>query len=294
MRLFIYGVRGSTPAPGPEFVRYGGNTSCVAVARDGEAPALVLDAGTGIQRLTGLLAGRPFRGTILLGHLHWDHTHGLPFFAAGDRPDARVRVVMPAQGDPEELLARAMSPPHFPVRATELRGDWRVLDLGPGKHTVEGFSVLALDIPHPGGRMFGYRVSDGASSIAYLSDHHPIAYGPGPDGHGEYHEAAYTLVEGVDLLIHDAQHTIEEFADRSAFGHSTFAYAVGLAGVAGAKRLMLFHHDPLRTDDQLDGILAAIARRGFPVEAAAEGVAIDVRGTASREPAPGPTAAEAG
>src|SRR5438128_11436013 len=83
VRLFICGVRGSTPSPGPQFVRYGGNTSCVALAENGQAPRLVLDAGTGLQRLSPLLDGRPFRGSILLGHLHWDHTHGLPFFSAG-------------------------------------------------------------------------------------------------------------------------------------------------------------------------------------------------------------------
>lgn len=276
MRLYVCGVRGSTPAPGPEFVRYGGHTSCIAVARDGDAPALVLDGGTGLQRLSKVMGGKPFRGTILLGHLHWDHTHGLPFFSAGDRPDARVRVLLPAQGDAERVLARALGPPHFPVTATELRGDWRVHSLEAGEHAVEGFSVLALDIPHKGGRTLGFRVTDGAATVAYLSDHHPIAFGPGPDGHGEYHEAAYALAEGVDLLVHDAQYTVEEFAERFTFGHSTWDYAVGLARAAGARRLLLFHHDPPRTDDALDAIVASIPPEAFGIEAAAEGSLIDL------------------
>ncbi|MGH2703583.1 MAG: MBL fold metallo-hydrolase [Actinomycetota bacterium] len=277
MRLWIAGVRGSTPAPGPEFVRFGGNTSCVALGDVGGPPTLVLDGGTGLGRLAReFMDGQPFRGTILLGHLHWDHTHGLPFFPAGDRPDSRVRVYMPAQGDPEEVLARAMSPPHFPVRATELRGDWRVSSLEAGERKIEGFSVLALDIPHKGGRMFGFRVTDGASTITYMSDHHPIQLGPGPTGHGEYHEAAYTLCEDTDLLIHDAQYTVEEFPARVEFGHSTFDYAVGLAETARARRLLLFHHDPPRTDDQLDAILASIGPKPFPIGGAAEGTVIDL------------------
>ena len=183
MRVLVCGVRGSTPAPGPEFVRYGGNTSCVAVLADSdELPRLVLDAGTGLQRLSRSLDGHPFRGSILLGHLHWDHTHGLPFFPSGDRPDSRVRVFVPSQGDPEEVLARAISPPHFPIRPSQLRGEWTFESLEPGTREVEGFSVTALEIPHKGGRTFGYRVSDGRATVAYLSDHSPIAYGPGPEG----------------------------------------------------------------------------------------------------------------
>ena len=99
MRLLVCGVRGSTPAPGPEFVRYGGNTSCVAVLSDAdEVPRLVLDAGTGLQRLSRELGGAPFVGTILLGHLHWDHTHGMPFFPAGNRKESSVRLLLPDQG----------------------------------------------------------------------------------------------------------------------------------------------------------------------------------------------------
>jgi phosphoribosyl 1,2-cyclic phosphodiesterase len=165
-------------------VRYGGNTSCIAVAHNGQAPTLVLDAGTGLQRLSPLLDGRPFRGSILLGHLHWDHTHGLPFFAAGDRPDAEITLVMPAQGDPANVLARVMSPPHFPIKPAELRGKWRFLGIQEGPRAVEGFDVIAREIPHKGGLTYGYRVAGAGATIAYLSDHSPIAFGPGPAGLG--------------------------------------------------------------------------------------------------------------
>ncbi|MDQ3570823.1 MAG: MBL fold metallo-hydrolase [Actinomycetota bacterium] len=276
MRLHVFGVRGSTPAPGPEFVRYGGHTSCVALAHDGMAPSLVLDAGTGIRRLTGVLGGLPFRGTILLGHLHWDHTRGLPFFAAGDHPDARVHLYLPEQGDAVEILSRAMSPPHFPISPQELRGDWSFDGLCPGQHELEGFTVLALDIPHKGGRTFGFRVSDGAASVAYLSDHSPVTLGPGAEGLGEYHQAAMALAQGVDLLVHDAQHTAEEFEAKRSFGHSAVEYAVGLAREAGARRLLLFHHDPPRTDDALDAIVASHQDGPVPVEAAVEETTVEL------------------
>ena len=148
LRVTFYGVRGSTPAPGPEFVRYGGNTSCVAIGRDGHDPTLVLDAGTGLQRLARGMGGRPFRGTILLTHLHWDHTHGLPFFPSGDHDGSDVTLLMPAQGDAEEVLERAISPPHFPIRPSGLRGRWRFQSLEPGNHLIEGLRVLAREIPH--------------------------------------------------------------------------------------------------------------------------------------------------
>jgi phosphoribosyl 1,2-cyclic phosphodiesterase len=277
MRVTICGARGSTPAPGPDHVRYGGHTSCVALAHDGERPTLVLDAGTGLRRLTPLLGGRPFAGAIVLGHLHWDHTQGLPFFAAADRPDARTDLYMPAQGDPEAVLRRAMSPPHFPITPAELRGAWRFIGLEPEVPLdIEGFTVLAREIPHKGGRTFGLRVSDGTASIAYLSDHCPTALGPGPDGLGEYHEAALSLAAHCDLLIHDAQYLDEELATRAGFGHASSGYALRLAEKACARRLLLFHHDPPRTDDDIDRTVRAYHDAAVLVDGATEGMVIEL------------------
>jgi len=276
VRLYICGVRGSTPAPGSDFVRYGGNTSCVALAHADGAPTLVLDAGTGLQRLTQVLDGQPFRGAILLGHLHWDHTHGVPFFRAGDHPDARVDLYMPAQGDPVAVLARVLSPPHFPIGPTDLRGDWRFHALEPGDHAIEGFTVTAREIPHKGGRTYGYRISDGRATIAYLSDHSPIALGPGRDGLGEYHDNALELAHDADVLLHDAQYTAAEMKERAEFGHSAIDYAIGLAERAGVRRLLLFHHDPPRTDDAIDELVRASQRPGLEIAAAAEGTVIDL------------------
>lgn len=277
LRLHLCGVRGSTPAPGPDFVRYGGHTSCVAIAHDGDAPSLLLDAGTGIRRVWDILDGAPFDGSILLGHLHWDHTQGLPFFAAGDHPDARVDLYLPEQdGEPEDVLARGMSPPHFPIRPAQLRGSWRFHQLPEGEHEVEGFAVLAREIPHKGGRTFGYRVSDGRSTIAYLSDHHPTGVGDGSDGAGALHEAARTLADGVDLLLHDAQYTAEEFVERAEFGHSVVDYPVRLGEVCNVARVVLFHHDPAHTDAEIDAILIGLRGADVPVVAAVEGDVITV------------------
>lgn len=276
MRVHVCGVRGSTPSPGAEFARYGGHTSCVALAHDGQPPSLVLDAGTGLRRLTGLLDGAPFRGSILLGHLHWDHTQGLPFFAAGDRPEARATLLLPEQGDPLEVLRRAMSPPHFPIDPTGLRGAWRFEGLSAGRHEIEGFDVLARDIPHKGGRTLGYRISDGVAAIAYLSDHGPSQLGDGPEGWGPYHEAALELAAGVDVLIHDAQHAAEELPAVAGFGHSAAEYAVRLGELAGASQVLLFHHDPNRTDDQVDDLVARFGGRDVKVAAAAEGTVLEL------------------
>lgn len=275
MRLHFCGVRGSAPAVGTDFVGVGGNTSCVAIAHDDEeVPRLVLDAGTGLRSVSTLLAGRPFRGTILLGHLHWDHTYGLPFFRGGDRPDANTTVLLPEQGVPAvDLLRRFMGPPAFPIEPDRLRGEWRFESIDEGAHSIEGFTVLAREIPHKGGRTFGYRISDGVSSIAYISDHGPArVMGPGPDGLGPYHEAALELSADVDVLIHDAQYTADEFPERVDFGHSAVDYAVELARRSAAASVMLFHHDPDRTDDEVEAIERSLRGDDGPdVVAAREG-----------------------
>jgi ribonuclease BN (tRNA processing enzyme) len=283
VRAIFCGVRGSTAAPGPEFVRIGGHTSCLALAHGATGlPCLVLDAGTGIRRVSGLLGGAAFRGTIALTHLHWDHVQGLPFFAAGDRHDAAVRLAMPAQGDPRAVLARAMAPPHFPITPAGLRGAWSFEAWEPGVHEVEGFEVLALEVPHKGGRTFGYRVTapEGGRSLAYVPDHEPRAYGEGPDGLGARHEAVMRLVKGVDLLVHGAPFTRGQRRQAAEFGHATVDYAVALAVEAEVGRLALFHHAPDRTDDEVDALVrssaGAAAGPAVPVVAAAEGLALDL------------------
>jgi phosphoribosyl 1,2-cyclic phosphodiesterase len=282
LQVRFCGVRGSTAAPGAEFVRYGGHTSCVALAHDGAtAPTLVLDAGIGLRAVTRVLDGAAFDGTILLTHLHWDHTLELPFFAAGDRVDSHVRVLIPEQldgGGAVEVLTRIMSPPFFPVGPMQLRGSWSYATLAPGEHEIEGFGVLAVEIPHKGGRTFGYRVSDGRATLAYMPDHCPTTMGPGEDGFGVYHPAALALARDADLLVHDAQLFPEELAAEADFGHSVADYSVELARRAGTRAVALFHHRFDRTDVALDGLARRLCEgsESPTVSVAAEGTVLEL------------------
>jgi ribonuclease BN (tRNA processing enzyme) len=259
-------------------VRYGGHTSCVALSRDGDAaPTLLLDAGTGVRSCTSLCGDAPFSGTILLSHLHWDHLQGLPFISGADRDGVRVKVLVPDQLDGDDavsVLARGMSPPHFPARPDELRGDWHFDLHEPGERPIEGFSVMTSEIPHKGGRTYGFRVSDGHSILTYMPDHCPSALGPGPEGWGEYHPAAMALASDADVLVHDAQLVAEEVAREADFGHSAGEYAVELARRAGSRNVVLCHHKPDRTDDALD----EIARRyiGQPVTLATQSLVLEL------------------
>ena len=275
MQVHICGVRGSTPMSGTEFLRHGGHTSCIALAHDGQRPSLVLDAGTGLRVLARQLGDAPFRGTILLSHLHWDHTQGLPFFPPGDRPGARLDIRLPAQPDDSVVLSQLMGPPFFPVTPDQMGGTWTTSGLAAGHSQLEGFEVLALDIPHRGGRTFGFRVTSGGRAVAYLSDHSPTDLGPGQDGQGEIHPAAIELCADADVLFHDAQYTAAQFEQYSDFGHSTIEYAVALARATAVKHLVLFHHEPTRTDDELDALVAAHASV-VHVTAASEGTVLDL------------------
>jgi len=251
VRLLQLGVRGSTPAPGAEFVRYGGHTSCVAVLADGqEEPRLVLDAGTGLRSVTALMRGGPFRGAILVSHMHWDHVQGIPFFVAGDRPDAEVALYVPAQDgrSGRDLLATMMQPPQFPITPEGLQGAWSFTALDPGWHEIEGFRVRAEEVRHKGGRTYAYRVEDASGSLAYVPDH-VVSEGVSP--------AVRALIGGVDVLLHDAQFVVAERALADAYGHSTIGDAVDLAIECKVGSLTLFHHGPGRTDDALDEIAQA-------------------------------------
>lgn len=245
-------------------------------------PRLLLDAGTGLRRLRKLLGDRPFVGTIVLTHLHWDHVQGIPFFESGDREDARTTLFMPPQEPGEEaeaVLARMMSPPLFPIRPHQLRGSWTFAVLPPGAFSdkgidVEGFNVMAREIPHKGGFTVGYRVSDGKATMAYLPDHCPTMLGPGPDNLGEYHPAALELAGGADVLIHDAHLVCEELPEQAAFGHAAAEYAVALGRRAGVHRVVLFHHRPDRTDDDIDSVVTRFSSSedGVAIVGAADGM----------------------
>jgi ribonuclease BN (tRNA processing enzyme) len=281
VRLVLLGVRGSTPAPGAAFVRYGGHTSCVAVLGEGEAvPSLVLDAGTGLRQLPGLLGGEAFSGSVVLTHLHWDHLQGLPFCPAIDRDDARVDLHLPgewASGSGDEharlLLARTLSPPHFPIGPEGLLGDWRFLPARPGPlplarpaeggPVASGPRVTVAAVPHKGGVTFGIRVELDGAAVAYLPDHAPA----------QGSAAAERLAAGVDVLLHDGQFRAGEEAIARAYGHSTIDEALLLADRCQVGRLVLTHHAPARGDDELDALATALTatRDGRPVTFARQG-----------------------
>lgn len=269
MRLWFLGVRGSTAAPGANFIRYGGHTSCVGVLPEGGAvPTLVLDAGTGLRNLTERLAGAPYEGSIALSHLHWDHVQGLPFFPGGDRDDSDIDVYMPAQDGQSgrDLLARSMSPPSFPITPDGLRGRWGFHTLETGAHHLGGFAITASDVQHKGGRTFGYRIDEGERSMAYIPDHRLSA---------GVSEETRAMVEGVDVLVHNAQFTASERGIADAYGHSTIGDVVDFAAQCHVGRLVLFHHGPGRTDEAMDRIVRELDS-AVPVTAAREGDELEV------------------
>jgi ribonuclease BN (tRNA processing enzyme) len=273
VKLQLLGVRGSTAAPGAEFVRYGGHTSSIAVTSEGAAaPSLVLDAGTGLRALTAGLDGRAFDGSIVLSHLHWDHMQGLPFFVAGDRDDARVDLYVPGQDgrSGRDLLAQSFGPPAFPITPEGLRGAWGFHTLEGGVQQVESFEITAVDIAHKGGRTFGIRVEDERGSVAYLPDHAPAA---------GISDALREMLHGVDLLIHDAQFLEGERPLAVDYGHATVQDAIKLGKDCAVGGVVLFHHSPARTDAALDEIAgwAPGLAGDLPVIVAREGLVLDVR-----------------
>jgi phosphoribosyl 1,2-cyclic phosphodiesterase len=268
VRLTFLGVRGSTPAPGPDFVRYGGHTSCIAVSVGSAVPTLALDAGTGLRSLTGLLGGNAFQGSLLLSHLHWDHVMGVPFFAAGDRDASRVDVYLPAQDglSGRDLLAQLLSPPAFPITPEGLRGTWTFNAVPPGPFKADGFEVTACEVAHKGGRTYAYRIASDGASVAYAPDHAPAA---------GVTDSVLESLAGVDVLIHDAQFLEPERAIADDYGHATVADAVALAERIGAGTLVLFHHGPNRSDDALDRITDGLTT-DLPVVVAREGLELEV------------------
>jgi phosphoribosyl 1,2-cyclic phosphodiesterase len=272
VRLTFLGVRGSTPSPGADFVRYGGHTSCVIVAHDADQPpTLVLDAGTGIRSLTAVLDGEAFQGTILLSHLHWDHVQGVPFFGAGDRDDSRIEIFLPGQDGKSgrELMAQFLSPPAFPITPDGLRGRWAFHAIDPGHFATQGFEITASEIGHKGGRTFGYRI-DAGGSVAFLPDHAPTL---------GVTDETISAFRGVDVLIHDGQFLDGERAVADDYGHATVSDALDFAERIEAGTLVLFHHGPHRHDDALDHIMDDHSAH-IPVLVAYEGMSLDVPGLA--------------
>jgi phosphoribosyl 1,2-cyclic phosphodiesterase len=277
VKLRLWGTRGSLAAPGPETLRYGGNTSCVEVTANGTR--LILDAGTGIRRLGAAIGPEDGRVDVLLTHLHLDHILGLGFFQPLDQPGQEVHVWGPPSTtlDLHARLSRYFSPPLFPVRLRELACELVLHDIPGGEFAIGGLTIRADLVCHPGSTV-GYRIGDGAASIAYLPDHEPAL-----GANGFPTDATWTsgldLAAGVDLLIHDAQYTEGEYASRVGWGHSAIPHALGFARMARVKRLVTFHHDPSHDDVMLDRLIAdstESARLPFELIPGKEGEAFEI------------------
>jgi phosphoribosyl 1,2-cyclic phosphodiesterase len=248
MQVTFYGVRGSVPAPGPNTVRYGGNTSCVEV-RLSDDSTLVLDAGTGMRALGNDLIkrGSTMPVHLLLSHTHWDHVLGLPFFAPLYRRDTHL-FVYPLANDAQELFQRNIfNDIHFPVSVDDIparleltrpeKAEWRI---GPA-------TVRRIQLNHPGGAQ-GFRIDDDdGTSVAYLTDN---------ELHAENAKTSIAelarFADGVDLLIHDSQYLAEDMPAKLGWGHSVVTEVLRLGVLAEPKHLALFHHDPERSDSALD------------------------------------------
>lgn len=259
MSVAFHGVRGSIPCHGEDIVRYGGNTSCVSLDIPGHDPIL-FDLGTGLRYFgQAQPVDRPFRGTCLLSHLHWDHIQGLPFFKPILDDEAAVTIYAPEQSDSrsvEEIFADTIKPPLFPVHLSMLPGMVEFREVGDHEFMIGDAHVTTRLIPHVGPTV-GYRVEWGGRSVVYMSDHQMPE-----DGSFSASDGVLELCRDANLLIHDSQYTVEEFVGKATWGHSTPEYALWLAAKTGVERLALFHHDPSHDDDQLDEIAATAAECG--------------------------------
>jgi len=287
VRVTFHGVRGSTPCEGAQYARYGGHSSCVSLEVAGESPVL-FDLGTGLHPYGVGIGERPWCGSVLLSHLHWDHVQGLPFFLPLHNPGSALDVFGPRQADGSlaEVFGRLMQPPYFPVRPTELGGDVRFLDVGDADFAIGSAHVRARWVRHVGPTL-GFRVEWNGISVAYVPDHATGCVSSDPDDF--IPSEILELCEGVDLLVHDSQHTGAEYGMRRHWGHCTSDYAVHVAEVVGARCLALFHHDPAHDDDDIDRILAATAEHsarldGPDVLAAYEGLVLDLEPAAESAP----------
>ena len=255
MKVTLWGTRGSLATPGPETIRYGGNTSCVEV-QGADGTRLVLDAGTGIRRLGATLGPEAGRVDVLLTHLHMDHIQGLGFFRPLDQRGQEVHLWGPPSTtlDLRARLSRYLSPPLFPIRLRELPCRLTLHDVPLEGFEIGGLRIVAALVCHPGPTV-GYRISEAGVSIAYIPDHEPALGAQEFPGTPEW-TSGFDLAAGADLLIHDAQYSATEYPRRVGWGHSAIVQAGRFAARAGVKRLVTFHHDPGHDDAALDRMIA--------------------------------------
>jgi phosphoribosyl 1,2-cyclic phosphodiesterase len=287
VRIRIWGARGSIPAPGPRTARYGGNTSCVQVTLS-DGSLLVLDAGSGIRDL-GATCTDAQRIHILLTHLHLDHIQGLLFFAPFFHPETEIVIWgPPAPGRPlRDRIGRYLSAPLSPIEIRSLPAKVSFRNCPAEEWQIGPARIQATPVRHRGPTL-GFRISEGDTSLCYLPDHEPALGVPLAEGEPDW-ISGFALAERCSLLLHDCQYTDEEYPERVGWGHSRVSDALRFARRSEAERVLLFHHDPLHTDDELDLIHRRagehwLALDGLPGELAMaiEGFEVELRANGAR------------
>ena len=278
MRVTFWGVRGSIPSPGALTARYGGNTSCVAIDL-GREKTLVLDAGTGIRALGKAMMGRDADLFVLLSHNHWDHVQGFPFFAPIYQPHRRINCFPTPQGHTLLCsLLEQMDGPHFPVTPNWLPSQTEcITDDVMSFLRDHGMNISRIATNHPGGG-YGYRIEHEGRSVVYLTDNELDP----PYTKATEFEAFAHFCKQADVLIHDAQYLACDLPQKHGWGHSLVSQACELAVASEVSHLILYHHDPERTDHELD-VIQEDARAWFAANApsimctaAFEGLALDL------------------
>jgi len=265
MKIKVWGCRGSLPSPGPENNKYGGNTSCVAVTKNDTL--IILDGGSGIQRLGKIVTSEVKELHVLLTHLHIDHTMGLGFFQPMYNPNIQVHLWGPSTVIEPLLqrLRRYFSPPLFPVRLNELPLHPIIHEVGNSDFSIGDLQIKSTYICHPGPTL-GYRITDGNSIFAYMPDHEP-ALGSAEFPNDTDWISGFEIAQNADLLFHDGQYTAEEYKSKIGWGHSSINDAIAFGGACEVKKLAIFHHDPLNSDDRLEEIyLEGLAQTNPKIE----------------------------
>ncbi len=291
MFVRFWGTRGSIPTPGPGTAHYGGNTSCVELQTE-DGNLFVFDCGTGIRELGLSLLGRsatPPRIHILIGHTHWDHIQGFPFFTPVFLPGTEINIYAPLgfQRSLEDAMSGQMQYSYFPVKLDDLSSRIHYTELDEGFFRI-GNSLVETQYLNHTAPTIGYRISEGSTSVAYVTDHEPFWQSSGPVFHHPGDQLHIEFVRNVDLLIHDAQYSEDEYKGKIGWGHSPIGYVRDVALAAGVKRLALFHHDPTHDDAWIEklerGLQKALASHSPPIEifAAAEQMELQIEGQTSR------------
>jgi phosphoribosyl 1,2-cyclic phosphodiesterase len=263
MEVRVWGCRGSVAAPGPETMKYGGNTSCVEVRLESGA-VIVLDAGTGIRPLGVLLQASPCPELhIMLSHLHLDHLQGLGFFRPLFDPNLEIHIWgPPSPVQPlADRIAMYLSPPLFPVHLDEVPSKLTFHDAPTESVSIGGATISSCLVLHQGPTV-GYRIEENGKSLVYMPDHEPSLGGNLQSDPPEW-MSGYAIAHEADVLLHDAQYRDHEYGAHVGWGHSGIADTMAFATKAGVQNLVLFHHDPYHDDNELEQGLEE-ARQAWP------------------------------